>query len=79
MAVLIKKNGEESDVKLETLKQMQDFVEGRIHFLRLQGDNFLIVNKDGFDLGLKHNPKASNMANEIVFGTAILCEKHEIY
>ena len=79
MAVIIKSNGEESDVKIETLKQMQDWVEGRIHFLYVQGGHYLIVNKDGFELGLKHNPRASNIANQLVCGTAILCEKHEIY
>jgi hypothetical protein len=67
MAIWVKSNGEEAQVKPKngkafTLPEMQGFVGGYIEALRLTGGLIMWLNEDGKRLELSYNIKADILA-----------------
>ena len=78
MAVVLKSNGSrERDVKINSLKQMQELVGGYVEFVYLK-DRVLIVNEEGLLYGLPRNNQATEIAGHPIVGDAILCGINEI-
>ena len=78
MAVVLKSNGSrERDVKINSLKQMQEPVGGYVEFVYLN-DKVLIVNEEGLLYGLPRNNQATEIAGHPIVGDAILCGINEI-
>jgi hypothetical protein len=78
MAVVLKSNGSrERDVKINSLKQMQELVGGYVEFVYLN-DKVLIVNEEGLLYGLPRNNQATEIAGHPIVGDAILCGINEI-
>jgi hypothetical protein len=78
MAVLLKSNGSrERDVKINTLKQMQELVGGYVEFVYLK-DKVLIVNEEGLLYGFPRNNQATEIAGHPIVGDAILCGINEL-
>lgn len=78
MAVLLKSDGsKEQDVKIKTLKQMQELVDGYIEFVYLN-DKVLVVNEEGLLNGLPRNNQATEIAGHPIVGDAILCDINEL-
>ena len=78
MAVVLKSNGSrERDVKINSLKQMQELVGGYVEFVYLN-DKVLIVNEEGLLYGLPRNNQATESAGHPIVGDAILCGINEI-
>ncbi|MGB1269878.1 MAG: DUF3846 domain-containing protein [Flavobacteriaceae bacterium] len=78
MAVVLKSNGSrERDVKINSLKQMQELVGGYVEFVYLN-DKVLIVNEEGLLYGLPRNNQATEIAGHPIVGDAILCGVNEL-
>jgi hypothetical protein len=78
MAVVLKSNGSrERDVKINSLKQMQELVGGYVEFVYLN-DKVLIVNEEGLLFGLPRNNQATEIAGHPIVGDAILCGINEL-
>lgn len=78
MAVVLKSNGSrERDVKINSLKQMQELVGGYVQFVYLN-DKVLIVNEEGLLYGLPRNNQATEIAGHPIVGDAILCGINEL-
>jgi len=78
MAVVLKSNGSrERDVKINSLKQMQELVGGYVEFVYLS-DKVLIVNEEGLLYGLPRNNQATEIAGHPIVGDAILCGINEL-
>jgi hypothetical protein len=78
MAVVLKSNGSrERDVKINSLKQMQELVGGYVEFVYLN-DKVLIVNEEGLLYGLPRNNQATEIAGHPIVGDAILCGINEL-
>jgi hypothetical protein len=78
MAVLLKSNGSrELDVKINSLKQMQELVGGYVEFVYLN-DKVLIVNEEGLLYGLPRNNQATEIVGYPIVGDAILCGINEL-
>ena len=78
MAVVLKSNGSrERDVKINSLKQMQELVGGYVEFVYLK-DKVLIVNEEGLLYGLPRNNQATEIAGHPIVGDAILCGINEL-
>ena len=78
MAVLLKSNGSrERDVKINSLKQMQELVGGYVEFVYLK-DKVLIVNEEGLLYGFPRNNQATEIAGHPIVGDAILCGINEL-
>jgi hypothetical protein len=78
MAVVLKSNGSrERDVKIKSLKQMQELVGGYVEFVYLN-DKVLIVNEEGLLFGLPRNNQATEIAGHPIVGDAILCGINEL-
>jgi len=78
MAVVLKSNGSrERDVKINSLKQMQELVGGYVEFVYLK-DRVLIVNEEGLLYGLPRNNQATEIAGHPIVGDAILCGINEL-
>jgi len=78
MAVVLKSNGSrERDVKINSLKQMQELVGGYVEFVYLN-DKVLVVNEEGLLFGLPRNNQATEIAGHPIVGDAILCGINEL-
>jgi len=78
MAVVLKSNGvKHRDVKIISLKQMQELVGGYVEFVYLN-DKVLIVNEEGLLYGLPRNNQATEIAGHPIVGDAILCGINEL-
>lgn len=78
MAVILKSNGSrERDVKIKSLKQMQELVGGYVEFVYMN-DKVLIVNEEGLLFGLPRNNQATEIAGHPIVGDAILCGINEL-
>lgn len=78
MAVILKSNGSrERDVKIKSLKQMQELVGGYVEFVYLN-EKVLIVNEEGLLFGLPRNNQATEIAGHPIVGDAILCGINEL-
>ncbi len=78
MAVVLKSNGSrERDVKINSLKQMQELVGGYVEFVYLN-DKVLIVNEEGLLNKLPLNVEASGLCGGPIVGDVILCNINEI-
>lgn len=89
MGRLIRANGKEEEKhpfnrKYYNLSELQDFVGGYIELVHLNKDRVLVVNEEGWQLGLPYNRKASALAtrslrrNIFIMGAALLCNSNEI-
>lgn len=96
MATHIRADGTESVVapisgQQFTLKELQDFVQGRVEILRLPNRAILIVNEDGKNDGLPENVEATRIwkeaypidefpwnNDELVVGDVILIDNDEL-
>ncbi len=78
MAVVLKSNGSrERDVKITSLKQMQELVGGYVEFVYLS-DKVLVVNEEGLLYGLPRNNEATEIAGHPIVGDVILCGINEL-
>lgn len=78
MAIVLKSDGsKERDVKINSLKQMQELVGGYVEFVYLN-DKVLIVNEEGLLFGLPRNNQATEIAGHPIVGDAILCGINEL-
>jgi hypothetical protein len=88
MAILIQPDGTESKVlptdgRSFTLEEMQAFVGGYIEMLFI-GESIYVINEDGKQLGLPHNPAATCLVlrhlrqYDYLCGPVLVCADSEV-
>lgn len=83
MATLISHTGtltqvEPNNTEDFSLCELQKYVDGYIEIIRLYNDFILVVNEEGIPLGLPINTYASIVAQQPIFGNAVLCKDNEV-
>lgn len=77
MATLIKTNGTEEQIVLESLKQIQTLIDGYIEQVNVDG-GVLMINEDGISQNLPLNDKASALAQQPIRGNVIFATHEEV-
>lgn len=77
MATLIKTNGTEEQIILESLQQIQTLIDGYIEQINVDG-GVLMINEDGISQNLPLNDKASALAQQPIRGNVIFATHEEV-
>lgn len=77
MATLIKTNGTEEQIILESLQQIQTLIDGYIEQVNVDG-GVLMINEDGISQNLPLNDKASALAQQPIRGNVIFATHEEV-
>ena len=64
--------------ELLTLKRLQEYVGGDIQIIALPDNMLMVVNENGLSEDLTHNTIASNIANNFIVGTVLICDMDSI-
>lgn len=87
MAYHIKADGTITEVQPQNgtdfkLKELQQFVGGRIELVRTTDDRLMVINEEGKLLGLPLNKKATwlyiHRQHDSIMGDVLVCESHEV-
>lgn len=82
MAKWYKTDGTVKDIadKMFELKELQEFVDGWIELVHLDGDKVIVVNEEGFIRGLQMNPKVSEAVGIKfpIYGNALVVKRKYI-
>ena len=77
MATLIKTNGTEEQIILESLQQIQTLIDGYIEQINVDG-GLLMINEDAIAKNLPLNDKASALAKQPIKGDVIFATHDEV-
>lgn len=77
MAILINSLGTEEEIILESLEQIQEFIDGYFEQIHVEG-GLLMVNEDAIERNLPVNEKASVLAKQPIRGNVIFATHAEV-
>jgi hypothetical protein len=77
MATLLKTDGTEEEIVLESLNQIQTLIDGYFEQINVEG-GLLMVNEDGISRNLPLNDKASQLAQQPIRGDVIFATHDEV-
>lgn len=72
MAVLIKSNGQASNVVVISIDDLQEFVGGHFETIGINCNQTLVVNEEGLPLKLPVNHVASELFNRELYGDVVV-------
>lgn len=79
MAILIQESGQLTEILVESLKDLQEKIGGKIKFVNINYEKIIIINEHQSNSNLSKNKKASDIAKSTILGNAILCDRSELY
>ncbi|MEJ6487775.1 hypothetical protein N0Y54_42160 [Nostoc punctiforme UO1] len=77
MAILINILGTEEEIILESLEQIQEFIDGYFEQIDIEG-GLLMVNENAIERNLPVNEKASVLAKQPIRGNVIFATHTEV-